>query len=136
MRGLLIAIVLAATAATAGEAPSGEDPATERRRYIAESLTVCRERVALIDQWICDDAAVGGAYLWDAERRGRFTDQRFQVDRDAGGAEELKRIAWECRLATMDGELIDGLSAAACIVRGVQEVNREARRARRGTRAP
>lgn len=122
MRGIVIAIALAAGSAAADDL---EAMRAERARYIEESMTVCRERVALVDEWICDDAAVGGAYLWDAEVRGRFTDPRFELDE--GGPAALREIARECRLATMDGELIDGLSASLCIVRGVQDRNREVR---------
>lgn len=123
MRALAVIVILGAGVALA-------DEKSESARYASESTRICRERLsspASIE--VCPLAHSSGLLLYAIESRGVFPGAQFTLD--SRDPEEIKEIASRCRELTLDGGLIDGLTALDCVAETVRLRNWEARRALR-----
>jgi hypothetical protein len=120
-RAILIGVMIAGAA--------GADVPPESR-YQKDAWDLCRERhpIGLLDQ--CVSTAVEAASIFSAIERGVLVDLSYLLDDDPD-RKKAQKLATECREMTMDGELVDVISALSCVLEEIEIRNWETRRAKR-----
>lgn len=127
MRSIGVLILLVALPAFAEE-PKG---AEIEMRYVENGTELCRERFSGYTADFCITESIRTARELAGMERGDFVYFSLELDGDGRARPGAAEIARVCRERTMDGKLVDSLSAMTCVTEEIGRRNWEARRAKR-----